>query len=373
MSVSHPSYRFAAPDLADEVAEQPESIAELLPLAARAHPSSGIRVVVAQDDEAVFLPYPTLLHEALCILGGLRSRGHLPGAKIALLLSQARDFLPAWWACLLGGYIPCPLTVTRNEPARWARHLAHVDRLLDQPLLITRGSLAEHLPLTHVVDLDALRAGTRANQLHHARSEDPAILMLTSGSTGDSKAVTLTHRNLLASMTGKARRQAVTAHDIALNWISFDHVAALLEVHLIALYAGATQLHIDPTAILADPLRLLRLIDRHRVSLTFSPNFLLGQINVTLQSGAAGLDESLDLSCVRHIISGGEANVVATGQRFLQLLARYGLPDTALRPAFGMTETCAGSIYSDAFPDCDIDQEFASVGEPVDGLQMRVV
>ena len=364
----------AARAYSDVAAEQPENIAELLWSAAQIHPSSGIRLVVADDDETVFLPYPALLHEAQCILGGLRSRGHLPGAKVALLLTQARDFLPAWWACLLGGYVPCPLTATRNDPSRWARHLAHVDRLLDRPLLVTNGSSsAESLPLAHVVDLDSLRAGTRANQLCQARDQDPAILMLTSGSTGDAKAVTLTHRNLLASMAAKARRQAVTAGDIALNWISFDHVAALLEVHLIALYTGATQLHIEPTAILADPLRLLRLIDRHRVSLTFSPNFLLGQINAALQSHAAGLDESLDLSCVRHIISGGEANVVATGQRFLHLTARYGLPRTALRPAFGMTETCAGSIYSNAFPDCDIDKEFASVGEPVDGLQMRVV
>lgn len=373
MSVSYLSYTAAARDFYDEAAEQPESIAELLPTAAQIHPTSGIRLCLADDDEAALLPYPALLHEALCILGGLRSRGYLPGTKVALLLAHARDFLPAWWACLLGGYIPCPLTANCNDPARWARHLAHVDKLLDQPLLVTKGGLAENLPLTNFVDLDVLRAGTRANDLHQTRGDDPAILMLTSGSTGESKAVTLTHRNLLASMAGKARRQAVTASDIALNWISFDHVAALLEVHLIALYAGATQMHVEPTAILTDPLRLLRLIDRYRVSLTFSPNFLLGQINATLQSRAGGLNESLDLSCVRHIISGGEANVVATGQRFLQLLSRYGLPHTALRPAFGMTETCAGSIYSDAFPECDVDQEFASVGEPLEGLQMRVV
>lgn len=373
MSVSYGSHASAARAFADEAVEQPESVADLLRSAAQIHPSSGIRLAIADDDDAVFLPYPALLQEALCILGGLRSRGHLPGTKIVLLLTEAGDFLPAWWACLLGGYIPCPLTAIRNDQSRWSRHLAHVDRLLDRPLLVTKGSLAESLPLKHIADLDALRAGSRANQLHRARADDPAILMLTSGSTGDSKAVTLTHRNLLASMAAKARRQAVTSADVALNWISFDHVAALLEVHLIALYAGATQVHAEPTAILAEPLRLLRLIDRHRVSLTFSPNFLLGQINSALQSQAAGLDESLDLSCVRHIVSGGEANVVATGERFLQLLSRFGLPRTALRPAFGMTETCAGSIYSDGFPDRDIDQEFASVGAPVDGLQMRVV
>jgi thioesterase domain-containing protein len=47
-------------------------------------------------------------------------------------------------------------------------------------------------------------------------------------------------------------------------------------------------------------------------------------------------------------------------------------PD-ALWPAFGMTETCAGSVYSrKTFPEVDLDSEFASLGTPVHGLRMRI-
>lgn len=37
-----------------------------------------------------------------------------------------------------------------------------------------------------------------------------------------------------------------------------------------------------------------------------------------------------------------------------------------------MTETCAGSLYNREFPDADARAEFASVGRPVTGLEMRV-
>jgi len=40
-------------------------------------------------------------------------------------------------------------------------------------------------------------------------------------------------------MAGKAERQEMTAADITLNWISFDHVAAFLETHLLPSYGGA--------------------------------------------------------------------------------------------------------------------------------------
>jgi thioesterase domain-containing protein len=161
------------------------------------------------------------------------------------------------------------------------------------------------------------------------------------------------------------------------NWIAFDHVAALLESHMIALYVGASQIHAEPAAILADPMQFLRLIHSQRVSIAFAPNFLLGQINAALQAASAAPSEtlslSLNLSCLRRIVTGGEANVVETGQRFLDLLAPYGLSRDALWPAFGMTETCAASVYSHDFPDGDANREFASVGMPIIGLDIRIV
>lgn len=355
------------------------NIAELLLRAARRYPRTGIcTVTTEQDGKAVLLTYPALLDEACRILNGLRALQRPAGTKVVLLLERHRDCIPAFWACVLGGYVPCLLAPIRNDPDRWAKHLSHVDSLLDHPLLVATATLMQELPRdVYATDLNTLRSNSPVEASYEAGLEDAAMLVLTSGSTGNAKAVVLTHGNVLASMAAKTQCQQLTDADVTLNWISFDHIAALSEAHLLPLYVGAMQLHVEPAAILADPLLFLRLLDRYRVSMTFTPNFLLGQINASLQSRAAGGAEqvslSLDLSCVRHIVCGGEAIVVDTARRFLSLLEPYGLARGALWPAFGMTETCAGCVYSREFPGGEDSIDFASLGLPVNGLQMRIM
>jgi thioesterase domain-containing protein/acyl carrier protein len=171
-------------------------------------------------------------------------------------------------------------------------------------------------------------------------------------------------------MAAKASCLQLSADDTTMNWISFDHIAAI-EGHLLPLSLGATQVLARPGLVLSDPLELLRLIDAHRVTWTFAPNFLLAQIVKALARTRGDL--SLELSSLRHLVSGGEAVVVATARRFVSELERYGLSPDVVRPAFGMTETCAGSVFSFGCPQADEGREFASVGTPVNGLEMRCV
>lgn len=121
-------------------------------------------------------------------------------------------------------------------------------------------------------------------------------------------------------------------------------------------------------------MRFLRLLEKHKVQFTFAPNFFLSKLLDSLV--AAGPSLKLDLAALRAVISGGEANVVSTCAALQDWLHRFGANgENFIRPGFGMTETCAGSIYSLQFPSQDIRQglEYASLGTCVPGISMRVI
>jgi long-subunit acyl-CoA synthetase (AMP-forming) len=56
------------------------------------------------------------------------------------------------------------------------------------------------------------------------------------------------------------------------------------------------------------------------------------------------------------------------------MLGKFGAPQNVIFPGFGMTETCAGSIYSSEYPDSDLSakREFVSMGKCVPGIHVRI-
>jgi len=207
--------------------------------------------------------------------------------------------------------------------------------------------------------------------------------MLTSGSSGQAKAVSLTHRQIITALRGKSKYHETSGNSVFLNWIGMDHVANLTEVHIHAMLLGADQIQVHATDLLVDPLIFLKLLSRHRVTYTFAPNFFLAALRKSLDPwlearedwGNSGVLYDVDLSNLQALISGGEANVVETCNVLTQHLASLGAHGPVIRPGFGMTETCAGSIYSQNCPIHEIAREFefASVGLCIPGIKMRVV
>ncbi|MFD9902947.1 alpha/beta fold hydrolase [Streptomyces sp. NPDC059063] len=342
------------------------TLPELLENAAR-DASRGITFVGGS-----FVPYAELRDSAGRISQGLRGHGTTPGDRVLIAAHEPETFFHAFWGCVLAGLVPCPVAPPA-DPSRWQPQLEHLRLLLDDPLVVLSKDSYGDLPdigLRTVTVEELSHTAPGPGHRHEPAPDELALLMLTSGSTGSSKAVRLTHANLLAAQAGKAGALDLGPADTTMNWISTDHIAAI-EAHLLPMLNGADQVMATPATVLGDPVEFLRLLAAHRVRVTFTPNFLFGQLNQALAQRPPAPHEA-DLSHVRHIISGGEATVTATVRDFLAALAPYGLRDDVIVPAFGMTETCAGSVFNRDFATRDLGTEFPPLGRPVRGLRIRV-
>ncbi|OJJ56900.1 hypothetical protein ASPSYDRAFT_47177 [Aspergillus sydowii CBS 593.65] len=289
-----------------------------------------------------------------------------------------------FWAVLLAGCIPAMSTALSNNPTARVSHLEHLGALLKDPSCLTAASkLAEFGDQDHIMPIaaeslsnDMVKAPAEELCKAHraAGPDDLAFLMLTSGSTSHAKAVMFTHGQVFTALASKYQVVPLPEKTSFLNWVRCDHVAAILEIHLQALFARKDQVHVQALDVLSQPHAFLDIVDRHRVSRTFGPNFFLARMRTMLEGHGDDEPRRWDLSCLRYIASGGEAVVTKTAATVEKLLARYGAPARTIFPGFGMTETCGGAIYNMDFPHYDTERglEFASLGKCVPGLSMRV-
>lgn len=95
------------------------------------------------------------------------------GSRETLAESQRpKEFIPAFWTCVFGRYVPCPLAPIRNDQARWATHLAHVDALLPPRFFVSTGSLVREVPPSVAsADLNSMLTGAQQDMMEALRSE----------------------------------------------------------------------------------------------------------------------------------------------------------------------------------------------------------
>ncbi|NGO73270.1 AMP-binding protein, partial [Streptomyces boncukensis] len=372
-----PDAEFTGPGSAEpDVATLPAALER-----AAAGAAGGI-LLLAADGGEYELDYATLADEARRVLGGLQAAGLTAGDRALLQCPGHRDFLVAFWACVLGGIVPVPLSPVpvpaQDGPA--VDRLAGALDLLGRPMVLTdaetAGALAETSDrrgwaapprLGVLAELRAAAPGTP----HPADPDDVALLLLTSGSTGAPKAVALRHRNVLARCAATGAANGFGPAEVSFNWMPLDHVGGVVMFHVRDVYLGCRQIHAPTGWILQEPLRWLEVVHAHRVTLTWAPNFAFGLVN---DHAAAAAETGWDLSCLRFIQNAGEAIMPRVARRFLAALSPLGLPATAMRPSWGMSETSSAVTYSDAFTlaTTSDDDPFTEVGRPLPGTTLRI-
>ncbi|MEU1519644.1 AMP-binding protein [Streptomyces sp. NPDC005811] len=352
----------------------PANLAEALHQAARRRGDPAICHIDGSGSES-WSSYGELLDEASRVLGGVRRAGVRPGERVLLRLGRERELLAAFWACVLGGFVPVPVSSQGPGPLEAAWHT------LRGPWIITDTVTGALLPgpaegpRAHWIGPVDVLGGGPAGPADTAPTpgggHDVAVLVLTAGSTGAPKAVMLSHENILSRSAGTALANGVGERCVTLNWMPLDHVSGLVMFHVRDVVAAATQIHADKEWVLADPLRWLDLMDRHRVNTTWAANSAFDRVSSRVEAEPG---RRWDLSCVAYVMNGGAPVKARTIRRFVANLAPHGLAATVMRPGWGMSETSSGVV--DHRLDArllDEDARYVPVGVPHPGVAVRVV
>jgi long-chain acyl-CoA synthetase len=214
---------------------------------------------------------------------------------------------------------------------------------------------------------EARDAALPENPENPAELPDPdaaAIVLFTSGTTSQPKAVELSHNNLTSYVTGTVEFASAAPTDAALICVPPYHIAGVSAV-LSNLYAGRTMVYLP----VFDPQEWVRLINAERVTAATVVPAMLDRIVSVLESG------DHELPSLRSLAYGGSRVGLPLIRRALELLPNVGFVN-----AYGLTETSSTIAVltpddhreAQSTSDPATARRLGSVGQAVPGIELQI-
>ncbi|WP_369214663.1 long-chain-fatty-acid--CoA ligase [Streptomyces flavofungini] len=322
------------------------SVATILRESAVRHPG---RTAVVDGD--VRVSYGALWQDVLRFAARLRARGIEPGDRVALLLPNTADFPRAYYAVLAAGG-----TVVPVHALLVAEEVAYVLRHSGARALISAGPL-ESLAAEAAADagVDVLRVSCEGEPLERVEPReqgDTAVILYTSGTTGQPKGALLTHGNLVLNATVCAQDLfALTPDDVVLGCLPLFHSFGQSCAMNAALRAGAA-LVLCPRFTGPGALALLA---EERVTVFMGVPTMYHALTEAL--GAGGVRPTT----LRMAVSGGAALPVALLERFEHAF------NAVVLEGYGLTETSPAATFNQP-----ADRRPGTVGRPIWGTEAAV-
>lgn len=299
-----------------------------------------------QDGETqeICWTFSELDRRARSVAAALQARG-LQGERVLLLYPPGLDFVAGFYGCLYAGAIAIPA-----YPPRRNRNTSRIQAISDDA--DAKAALSVHEVCERVGaqldDAPRLKdlAWLATDQLPAAGagdwtppkidSETLAVLQYTSGSTGSPKGVMLVHRNLMHNVSLITYGFEPTRLSCGASWLPTYHDMGLVGGVLYSVFFGRFCVLMSPFAFLQKPVRWLRAISRHRVTVSGGPNFAY---DLCVQKIDDAELEGLDLSCWEVAFNGAEPIRSVTLNKFSDKFAPVGFRRQTLYPCYGMAET----------------------------------
>lgn len=306
------------------------------------------------DDEATFT-FGDLQTQSAAIRSLLNSHGVGPEDRVAVISGNEPLFVPSLLGAVGLGAIAIPMKHSNPLP-ELERKLAAIE-----PAVVLVGADAHWLlahkdsfdpPFLDVSTLDLTATGGAPPIVERA-NEDIAVMMLTSGVSGDAKVAMLSHHNLdwaQESLCGH-ENDGLLNTDTVLASLPFAHIFGLSAVLLTALRAGALsilQRRFDVDAS-------LELITRHKITvLAGAPPMWKRWSMLDAPDGT--------FDSVRIAVSGAAALARPV---FAAMLERHGV---SVEQGYGLTETAATVTNNRG---CELRP--GSVGKPIGNIELLLV
>jgi acyl-CoA synthetase (AMP-forming)/AMP-acid ligase II len=323
--------------LRDRVSAAPDSMA--------LSDSSGVRWSYADFDRA-----------SDDLADRLRAGGVRPNDRVLLLVENCAAAVAALHAAWKVGAVIIPFNARQTE--------AEVEKVINHatPAAVLMTAHVSGDAAAHGARMGAQEiSGAFGTLLMAQRTPDPdpdlqgvAVLLYTTGTTGDPKGVMLTHDNVRFGGVSSSNLRRMVPDDIVYGVLPMSHVFGLISVLTGACYTGA---HVQIEARFSAQ----KLYEAAMGGVTIIPAVPQMHAMVMQYTKEQGM-ERLGAPALRYVSSGG-APLDPAWKRKAE--AFYGLP---LQNGFGMTETSSGaSATNNAIGDPDI-----SVGPVTPGTHVRI-
>lgn len=340
------------------------NLARLLGATARTHAAHP-----ALLDEHTVLTWSQWFDRMRRVSAVLAGLGAGPGARFGLLMKNGSRQAEALWAGHWGGAVPVPVN--------WRLAAGEIADVLDDAgcaLVLVDDEFVERFddPALRgwrdrivVVEsgpgsYDERLAKAAPGPMHDGGENAEALVLYTGGTTGRSKGVRLSHRNLAWNAMQVGLALGIRQSDVTLTVAPMFHAAALCSN--ITTLLGGTHVYLRQFS----PLGLLEAIERHRVRFT---TVVPTMLKMVLDAPDA---EGYDRSSLRVLFYGSSPMPAPWLRSAMQFF-----PNAGFHQAYGLTETAPIlTILSDDEHRAGIAADDASIlgsaGRPLVGVELRI-
>lgn len=347
-------------------------------LQSRSEGSKGIIFIKNKEDK--FLSYSELYNKARKALKNLQIKGLKKGSELILLIDDNEEFLVLFWACLLGGIIPVPVGYNKenklkvfqiskelNDPklAIDCKTLSSIQKFLEECELTSFEDLLKNIVIDSEDILNIEMLEDSLGTIEELNSQDIAFIQFTSGTTGKSKGVILTHGNLLANTNAIIKGVNGSEEDSSLSWMPLYHDMGLIGFHLTPLTANTNQYLMPTSLFIRRPSIWLKKASEYKARTLACPNFGYKYFLTLFKPSAA---KEWDLSNVRVIFNGAEYISTEICDEFIKAMEPYGLKNNVMFPVYGGAEGSLAMAFppvGEGITNVSLHRKFLSIGDNI--------